>query len=73
MAVETVSTGIGDVIKLVGGLALWLQALGIIVVLWIVFEIIMLSLNLKRMREVYAIKKDMKRIEAKIDKILRNP
>ncbi len=52
-----------------GKIGLWLQALGAIVVLWLIFEIIALLVNRKRMKEVYAIKDDMKRIEGKIDDI----
>lgn len=54
----------------IGKIGLWLQAVGLIVVAWIIFSIIDLLINRKRMKEVYKIKKDMKRIEGKIDKIL---
>ena len=54
----------------IGKIGLWLQAVGLIVVAWIIFSIIELLSNRKRMKEVYKIKEDMKRIEGKIDKIL---
>lgn len=55
----------------IGQIALWLQAVGVVVVLWIVFQIVILYFNHKRMKEVYQIKEDMKRIERKIDNILK--
>ena len=69
--VENVTGGLGSIITEIGSIALWLQTLGIIVVLWIIFEIIAFWFNRKRMQEVYKIKHDMKRIERKIDKILK--
>lgn len=54
----------------IGQIVLWLQALGIIFVVWIVAEAFAFYYNRKRMIEVYKIKEDMKRIEGKIDKIL---
>ena len=58
-------------IEMLGKVGLWLQAIGIIVVLWIIFQSIALYFNRKRMKEIYAIKNDMKRIEDKINRILR--
>ena len=54
----------------IGQIGLWLQALGVVVVLWIIFEIIALTYHRKRMKEIYKIKEDMGRIEGKIDRIL---
>lgn len=71
MAVEEVTTGVSEIIAVLGSLALWLQAVGVIVVAWIIFEVIALHINRKRMREVYKIKEDMRRIERKIDRVLK--
>lgn len=71
MVVDDVASGAGEIISILGGLALWLQTLGVIVIAWIIFQIISLHINRKRMREVYKIKEDMQRIEGKIDLILR--
>ncbi len=60
-----------DVITALGQVGLWLQTIGAIVILWIIFQIIAWKYNRKRMKEVYAIKDDMKRIEKKIDRILQ--
>ncbi|MBM3233122.1 hypothetical protein FJZ18_03090 [Candidatus Pacearchaeota archaeon] len=61
-----------DLIRDIGQIGLWLQTLGVIVVLWIVFEVYAFLVRRKRMKEIYAIKEDMKRIEKKVDKILKN-
>ena len=71
MVVDEAALEVTKAIAALGNIALWLQAIGAIIVLWIIFEVVMLHLNLRRMREVYKIKEDMKRIEGKIDRILR--
>ena len=63
------STGI---ITDIGQVGLALQALGIVIVLAIIFEVVGFFLNRKRLEEIYVIKNDMKRIERKIDRILEN-
>jgi biopolymer transport protein ExbB/TolQ len=60
-----------ELIHTVGNMALWLQGLGIIIVLWIVFQLVSLYLNRKKVKEIYKIKDDIKRIEGKIDKIIK--
>ena len=62
---------IEDVVLEVGKLGLWLQALGLITIIFLVFEVIAFFINRKRMQEIYKIKHDMRRIEGKIDKILK--
>ena len=59
-----------DVVAELGNLGLWLQALGVVVVSTIIFDIIAFLLNRRRLKEIVLIKKDMVRIEGKIDKIL---
>ena len=71
MAVGDVADFPTQIILELGRLGLLLQALGVIVVAWIIFQIVSLVINKKRMKEIYSIKKDMRRIEDKIDKILR--
>jgi len=58
------------VVTELGQIGLWLQTLGILIVLWLIFQIFSLVINRRRMQEIYAIKKDMQRIERKIDKIV---
>ena len=60
-----------DIIGAVGQIALWLQALGIIVVLWIIFQLVNFFINRKRMKELYTIKADMRRMEGKLDRLLK--
>ena len=67
---NTVMNVSSSLVSEVGKIGLWLQALGLVVILWVIFHIIALVMNRKRMREVYRIKEDMKRIESKIDNIL---
>ena len=59
-----------DVVTELGRVGLWLQAIGGIVVLWIIFQFIALRYTLKRMKEIDVIKIDMVRIEKKIDRLL---
>lgn len=54
-----------------GKVGLWIQAVGLFIILWIIFQIIILIYNTRRMRAIYKIKDDMKRIEGKIDRILK--
>lgn len=59
-----------DAITEIGRLGLALQALGIAVVLAIIFDIVAFLINRKRLKEIHLIKQDMARIEGKIDVIL---
>ena len=47
----------------------WLQAVGLIVVLWIVFQIIGLWFNRRKKKEIIRLREDIKRVEEKIDKL----
>ncbi len=53
-----------------GKIGLWLQTIGVIVILWLFFEFVAFFINRKRMKEIYKIKEDMNRIEGKIDKLI---
>lgn len=71
MAVDEVfASASAQLITEVGRIGLWMQALGLVVILWLFFEVTSFIINRKRMKEVYAIKDDMKRIEGKIDAML---
>ena len=59
-----------EIINEIGKIGNWLEALGVIVILWIIFQIVSLLINKKRMKEIHVIKENMERIEGKIDKIL---
>jgi len=62
---------VGEVIAEIGQIGLWLQALGIVIVLAIVFQIISFIYNRRRMKQIHQIRKDMRRIESKIDKLVK--
>jgi hypothetical protein len=59
-----------DLISQVGQIGLWLQALGVVIILTIIFQIIIFILNGKKLREIHLIKQDMARIEGKVDVLL---
>ena len=59
-----------DVVSKLGSIGLWLQAVGVVIIVWLLFQIIIWWINHRRLKEIYTIKDDMKRIEEKIDKIL---
>lgn len=60
-----------EVVVQVGRVMLWLQALGLIVLLWMAFQIVQIWLGRVRLRKIDEIKADMKRIEGKIDRLSR--
>lgn len=70
MALQEVVNVSTDAIATIGHVALYLQALGIVLVIYIIYQIISAYTSWKRMKEIYNIKEDMKRIENKIDLII---
>lgn len=60
-----------DIAVKVGSIGKWLQAIGVIVVLWIIFQLINWALNRKRISRINKMQTQMDKIEGKIDKILR--
>ena len=61
---------IADLVIQLGRIGLWLSAVGAIVILWLIFQITNFFINRKRMKAIYHIKIDMKRMEDKLDKLL---
>lgn len=70
MVIEDVSAALSNLVTSLGKIGIWLQAVGIIVIIYIALSLVDIWINRRRMKEVYKIKEDMKRIERKIDKIL---
>jgi len=70
MVVENLAGASLNLLSQLGYVALWLQALGIILIVWLIVQIAGFYYNWKRMKEVLQIKEDMKRIEGKINRIL---
>ena len=68
--VEEIITAPAEVLVQLGQIGLWLQAIGLVIVAWIAMQIISFLYNQRRMREIGNIKKDMVRIEAKIDQLI---
>lgn len=55
----------------VGRIGNWLQALGIVILLGIIFQVIGILYNRKRVKEVKEMRENLVKIERKLDKILR--
>lgn len=72
MVVDEVATFSGGLISTIGQLALWLQAIGIVLIGWIVFRVFSLWSTARRLQQISEIKKDMVRIEGKIDRLLKS-
>ena len=60
-----------DVILEIGKLGKWIQAVGLVVIIWIIIQIINYYFNRKRMKAIEGFHEDIKRIEKKIDKLER--
>lgn len=69
MAGEDIVPEFTEIISQLGNIWLGLKALGIVVVLWIIFQITAFLLNRKKTKTIKSIKEDLKRIEEKLDKI----
>jgi len=54
----------------VGSIALWLKAIGGIVILWIIFQGFGFYYNLRRFKKIAHIQEHMVRMEKMLDKIL---
>ncbi len=62
---------IADLITQLGSIGKWIQAVGIVVILWLIFEIIILINNRIRRKQLYEIEEHLKGIEKKLDKVLK--
>jgi hypothetical protein len=76
MAVEgvinaTSDTIIGNLIVEVGKLGLWIRGIGIVIILWIVFQIINLINNRVNRKRISALRDEVGKMNKKIDKLLR--
>jgi uncharacterized protein YggT (Ycf19 family) len=68
---ETANGLAGNILVQLGSLALWLQAIGALILLWIIFQIVNWIMNRKRLKRLDEFEKKINRIERKIDKILK--
>ena len=69
-AVNSSGVLLSDVIIELGKWGKWIQALGLVVVLWLVFQIVALIVNRKKRKTLYKIRDDLQRLEKKVDKLL---
>lgn len=58
-----------DIVVEVGQLGLWVQAVGLLVIFWIVTELITMYFNRKRRLLLEEIDKRLKRVETKLNKL----
>jgi len=70
-AVNESTLFIEDVAIQMGKIGKWLQAIGLIIVLWIVFEVVYLVILGRKKKEIVKLREDVKRLEGKIDKLGR--
>lgn len=66
MAVEDVAA---EILLGVGHLALYMQAVGLILILWIVFQIVTLYFNRKRRKKLYHLSEQLSQLDEKIDRL----
>ena len=64
------SEALNQFIVELGRIGLWIQALGVVIVLWIVFEAISIASNVIKRKRLESIEKRLGEIERKIDKVL---
>ena len=70
--VMNVSTNVvTEVVVQVGKIALWMQTLGIILVLWITFQIITIIFNRKRRLAIYEIRERIEILDKKVNRLIR--
>lgn len=61
-----------QIILQLGSIGLWFQAIGLIFVMWVIFQIINWVLNRRRIKRLDKLLENLERIETKIDKLLKN-
>ncbi len=57
-----------QILDSLGAIGKWLQAIGIVIVIWIVFHISSFFVNRKKLKKIEIIEESLKRIEEKIDR-----
>jgi hypothetical protein len=53
-----------------GKIGKWLEAIGLVVIIWLVFQVIVLIVNRKNRKRIYRMEQGLHRIEGKLDKVL---
>jgi biopolymer transport protein ExbB/TolQ len=68
-AINNSVNGFGGLVLKLADVLILLQTLGIVLIIWFVFEIVALFFQLKRLKKMDVIMEDMARIEKKIDNL----
>ncbi len=58
-----------EIVLALGQVGLWIQAVGILVIIWIIVQVITMYFNRRRRLLLEEINKRLKRVESKINKI----
>ena len=73
--IEEIANGsdgiLSNLVLEVGQIGLWIQGIGLIIILWLVFQIVALIVNRKRRKALYRIEEKLQRVEKKLDKVLK--
>ena len=69
--VNATSVQVENILSAVGSIGLWMQALGLVVIGWIAFEIVFLLFQIKRRKRLRHVENQISRIESKLDKLLK--
>jgi len=70
-AISVTAENLTDLAREIGTIGNWLQAIGIIVIFWIIFQIVNWAINKRRLEKLNKIQKKLHEIENKIDKIIK--
>lgn len=75
MALEDLASSPTDVLSTLtlelGKIGRWIQAIGLVIVLWLIFQIIILINNRIKRKKLYAIEERLQRIENMLNKIVK--
>jgi len=75
MAIEDIAAGpvdtITDLTLELGKIGKWIQAIGLVIILWLIFQIIILINNRIRRKRLYTMEQRLERIEKKLDNALK--
>jgi len=69
MVVEDVLNVPTNIALELGRIGNWIQAVGLVVVIWIIIQSVTLFFNRRRRKTLYAIRDDLKRLEEKVDNL----
>ncbi len=75
MALEELANSPTDIITNLtlelGKIGRWIQAIGLVIILWLIFQIIILINNRIKRKRLYTMEQKLERIEKKLDNALK--